>query len=112
MIILKRISTHIANLNKIPTQAYVIADFIHNTGNSFHEYNNAIKLLKGLHSIMQEMKLEPLPIDREEFENRAMLLQVLYEFESFLVVKKEFVENLTKTQLEEYWNRTDRSVKK
>lgn len=112
MIILKRISTHIANLNKIPTQAYVIADFIHNTGNSFHEYNNAIKLLKGLHSIMQEMKLEPLPIDREEFENRAMLLQVLYEFESFLVVKKEFVENLTKEQLEEYWNRIDRSVKK
>lgn len=112
MIVLKRIANHIYNLTQIPKQAYIIADFIHNTGNSFHEYNNAVKLLKGLSSIMEEMKVEPLPITREEFENRAILLQILYEFESFLVLKRDFVENLTEEQIEEYWKKEDGSVKK
>lgn len=105
MIVLKRIVNHISYLSKLPKQAYVIADFMHDTGNSFHEYNNAIKLLKDLDSIMGEMKIEPLPVTREEFENRAILLQILYEFESFLILKKEFVDNLTQEQIKEYWNR-------
>lgn len=112
MIVLKRIATHIYSLTRIPKQAYVIADFINNTGNSFHEYNNAIKLLKGLYFIMEEMKLEPLPVTREEFENRAILLQILYEFESFLVLKRDFVENLTEEQIQEYWEKEDNSLKK
>ncbi|NLZ81558.1 MAG: hypothetical protein GX913_07155 [Clostridiales bacterium] len=112
MIVLKRISNHICNLTEIPKQAYVIADFIHDTGNSFHEYNNVIKLLKGLESILQEMKLEPLPVSREEFENRAILLQLLFEFESFLVLKRDFVENLTEEQIEEYWNREEILIKR
>lgn len=105
MMILKRISNHIHDLSELPKQAYVIADFIHDTGNSFHEYNNAIKLLEDLDSILKEMKLEPLPVTREEFENRAILLQILFEFETFLVLKRDFVVNLTKEQIEEYWNK-------
>lgn len=105
MMILKRITNHIYELTELSKQAYVISDFIHNTGNSFHEFNNAMTLLKELDLIMQEMKLEPLPVSRIEFENRAILLQILFEYGRFLDLKKDFVEKLTEEQIKEYWNK-------
>ncbi|MGN6712782.1 aromatic acid exporter family protein [Anaerocolumna jejuensis] len=101
--ILKRICTHIASITTVPRQAHKISDFIAHITRTFHEYNNALTLLERLQEIKLEFKADPLPGSREEFEDRAILFQILNELEAFLLLKKEFVMALTDTQLQNYW---------
>ena len=70
---------------------------------SFHEYNNARGLLEELEDVKQQMRLQPLPVTREEFEARAVLFQVLLELEQFLVLKRDFVDGLTRHEIHCFW---------
>lgn len=101
--ILKRTCSHTASIGTVPEQAYKIADFVGHISATFHEYNNAVSLLDRLLEIKSDFKSDPLPGSREEFENRAMLFQILNELEAFLILKKEFVMALTDSQLNKYW---------
>lgn len=102
--ILKRISSNINSIETFPVQAQKISEFIRHIAETFHEYNNAIGLLTRLQEIKLEFKTDPLPNSREEFENRAILFQILNELEAFLLLKKEFALSLTDSQLRKYWN--------
>lgn len=104
--ILNRIYSHIASIDTVPEQAYKIAEFIQHIAATFHEYNNALNLLKRLQDIKSEFKSDPLPGSREEFESRAILFQILNELEAFLLLKKEFSMSLTDSQLQKYWKQT------
>lgn len=53
------------------------------------------QLLK-LQAVFDHMKQEPMPVTREEFENRAILYHVLMDLEEFLFVKQRFYEALIK----------------
>lgn len=92
--VLKNIYTNICLLTDVPKQAGAIADFISHISESFHEFNNAEGLLTELNEIKQNMKNEELPRHREEFENRAVLLLILYQFEQFLIIKRDFTRNV------------------
>ena len=46
--------------------------------------------LEKLGQVFEQMKREPLPVTREEFENRAILYHVLMDLEEFLFVKQRF----------------------
>ena len=48
------------------------------------------------------MKDSPLPVTREEFEDRALLYSVLMDLEYFLQLKKDFADALTKEQVRKY----------
>ena len=72
---------------------------------SFHEYNNARGLLEELEDVKQQMRLQPLPVTREEFEARAVLFQVLLELERFLVLKREFVQGLSREDISAFWEK-------
>ncbi len=102
--LLKRISSNINSIETFPVQAQKISEFIRHIAETFHEYNNAIGLLTRLQEIKLEFKTDPLPNSREEFENRAILFQILNELEAFLLLKKEFALSLTDSQLRKYWN--------
>ena len=52
-----------------------------------------------------EMRQQPLPATREEFEARAVLLQVLLELERFLVLKREFVQGLSREDISAFWEK-------
>jgi uncharacterized membrane protein YgaE (UPF0421/DUF939 family) len=108
--ILKRIYSHMASIDTVPEQAYKIAAFIQHIAATFHEYNNALELLKRLQEIKSEFKSDPLPNSREEFENRAILFQILNELEAFLLLKKEFALSLTDSQLQKYWRQTGKDL--
>lgn len=58
------------------------------------EINQPEKQLARLQEIFAEMKAEPLPESREEFENRAVLYHILMDLEEFLIFKKRFVSGL------------------
>lgn len=52
------------------------------------------------------MREQPLPELREEFENRAVLFQILLELEQFLEIKKKFVEELSAEEIGKFWRET------
>ncbi len=102
--ILKRISSNINSIETFPVQAQKISEFIGHISETFHEYNNALGLLTRLQEIKLEFRSDPLPDSREEFEDRAILFQILNELEAFLLLKKDFALSLTDSQLQKYWN--------
>lgn len=101
--VLRKIYEDICLLDKVPRQTYPVAAFVRQICDSFHEYNNARGLLDRLSEIREEMKEEPLPKSRSEFENRAVLYRILYELEEFLELKREFVMGLEEKEIQTYW---------
>lgn len=105
--ILKRIYQNICLLNKVPSQTYVVSEFIGQISDHFQETNNALGLLGELEKLKLGMREEKLPSTREEFENRALLYQILYDLEDFLTVKRDFVKELEKREIKKYWSKVN-----
>ena len=87
IIILESISNDIDNLNYVYSQSHIMSDFMKEISESFHEHNNAVSLLERLDKLKEQFKLDSLPQDRNEFENRAILYQILLSLERFLLIK-------------------------
>ena len=103
LLILRRIQTYLEWPDSFPKQARYLATLFMSVSSSFHEYNNARGLLEELEDVKQQMRLQPLPVTREEFEARAVLFQVLLELEQFLVLKRDFVDGLTQHEIHCFW---------
>lgn len=88
--ILKKIYGNLELLTMVPNQGKRVSEFILRISETYHENNNGKKLLKQLNELKIYMKNEPLPKDRDEFENRAILFVVLSDLERFLELKVEF----------------------
>jgi uncharacterized membrane protein YgaE (UPF0421/DUF939 family) len=67
------------------------------------EFNIPSRQIDRLEEIFDNMKKQPLPTSREEFESRAILYHILMGMEDFLNHKKKFVENMDTTQRKVYW---------
>lgn len=105
--VLNRIRFHLNWPYPFPGQARSIASLLLSVSRSFHEYNNARGLLEELEHVKEEMRSQPLPADREEFEARAVLFQVLLELEQFLVIKREFVDALDERDIRMFWQQEE-----
>lgn len=92
-----------AKLRAVPKQARLIAEYILYLTDYVVEVNVPTKQIERLQQIFEDMKNEPLPVTREEFENRALLFHILMDLEDFLNMKKNFVEALDARQLKLYW---------
>lgn len=101
--ILVHIKEQLCLLTAVPKQAAPIAKFLNNIKGQFHEYNNAEKLLEELGRIKSGFKAEPNPVTREEFENRAVLYLILYDLDTFLNIKKNFVSTISINQIMTFW---------
>lgn len=91
-------------IRNMPVQAEIIADYIMYLSNYVIELNTPTKQLERLEGIFDDMKKEPLPKSRDEFESRAILYHILMDLEDFLIFKKRFVEDLNEQQRKIYWN--------
>lgn len=81
------------NVRKIkttPAQAQIISDFLKQISEEYHKENTVDSLLNRFYEIDQGMRTQPLPVERREFEDRAMLYSLLRHLEEFLMIKKEF----------------------
>ncbi len=79
-------------IKTIPRQAKVIENYIRYLSAYVTEINVPALQLKYLDDIFAGMKKEPMPVTREEFENRALLYHILMDLEEFLHVKERFIE--------------------
>ena len=103
--ILKNIYASIKDMTYVPNEAQGISLLLKEIADSFHEMNNAVELSEHLENLWQAYKQGELPKDRDEFENRAALLQILRNLKLFLQKKQEFVKLLTEEEKQKYWNR-------
>lgn len=102
-VVLERMERQICYLELLPRQSEQIAGLLRQISQRFHEHNNALGFLEELEQLKQEMREQPLPKERSEFENRAILYQLLFELEEFLQIKKEFVFSLSEKEIQEFW---------
>ncbi|MGL5694941.1 MAG: aromatic acid exporter family protein [Peptostreptococcaceae bacterium] len=86
--ILEDLYDYVSQLDSVPLQAHMISAFIHKIGHSSFELDTVNALLDELSRIVSNMKEQPLPIDRIEFENRAVLFLCLTELKKFLINRK------------------------
>lgn len=102
--ILHNLHYEMRRIRKIPAQAAKVAGYIHYLTGFVTEANHPKEQIDKLDAIFEEMKLEPLPKTREEFENRAILYHILMDLEEFLILKRRFVDDLSEKQKQRYWD--------
>ena len=64
---------------------------------------SGLELLRELEQVKLQMKAQPLPAHRQEFESRALLYLSLLELEQFLVLKREFAMGLSREEIRRFW---------
>ena len=101
--VLKDIKSKIEEISVLLKQTYPIADFIDRISESFHEFNNIKGLLVDLEHLKEHYRKEELPRTREEFEFRATLFQIVKELEYFLWIKRNFVLEIERKNIQFYW---------
>lgn len=101
--VMKGMYVSIKALSDVPIQATAISNFLMEVGESFHEKNNVRKLEEHLSTMRSTYKLSELPRSREEFESRAVLMQVMRDLGHFLDIKRKFVEGMTEEDQAKYW---------
>ncbi len=102
--VIKDIATTLKEITVLPTQADALAEFVRHIAASFHERNNITGLLTILEQLKEHFRLEPLPLTREEFENRATLYQIMKELEYFLMLKRNFILEIDEKGMKAYWD--------
>lgn len=105
-----RIREPLGRIRALPVQAQQIGAVMTQIGNHFHQCNNAEGLLERLEEVKRQMKEQPLPKEREEFENRALLYQILLELEEFLMIKKDFAGSLSEEEIQRFWRPAGRKA--
>lgn len=73
------------------TKSIMISNYLERVADLFHEFNNVEELLLEQRQLFESFKTEELPSTREEFENRAILFQILRDLEYFLQLKRSFI---------------------
>lgn len=85
---------NIRKISTTPIQAQKISFFLKKVSEEYHKDNTVEDLMEDFQVLDQEMKKEPLPIERMEFEDRARLFAVLRLLEEFLNIKRQFMSRM------------------
>lgn len=80
----------VRTLQTKPNTAQLISDFFEQMAEEFHRENDGKKLMEEFRKMDAEMKKRPLPIERQEFEDRARLFIMMRYIEEFIMIKMEF----------------------
>ncbi len=78
------------HIETTPITAHLISDFLKEMADNYHKENDGAEMLKHFYALHGEMKKRPLPIERKEFEDRAMLFGLMRKLEEFILIKAEF----------------------
>ena len=84
----------IRNMHTTPFTAKMISEFLNKIANEYHLKNDCEQLLDEFYDLDAKMKSTPLPVERNEFEDRARLFVLLRRIEEFLLIKREFYKNV------------------
>lgn len=77
---------------------HTIIEFLSKVKDGIGKDNMARPLLVSLNNLREEFKTKPLPVTREEFEERALLFHILHDLETFLQAKVSYHQMVDKTR--------------
>lgn len=104
--VLQSLHSSMTRIRSVPEQAEYIAEYLRYLSDYVSETNNPDQQDTMLEYIMDGMRREKLPENREEFETRAVLYHILTDLKLFLEYKQSFYERqaehistIRKTQL-------------
>ncbi|MDE1549636.1 aromatic acid exporter family protein [Jeotgalibaca caeni] len=84
----------------IPTEENkILAGLFYLTANQLHQNNTGEYILEDIRLLLQHFRQSDLPENRLEFENRAVLFQLLNDFTRFIQAKKDFFDEYGTAQL-------------
>lgn len=90
-VILQGIYENIKQISYLPHQAMQVAALLKGIEEGYHKDNTVEALLQDLYELFNEMRIQPLPQSREEFEARAILFYILKQLEKLLLLKRTFI---------------------
>lgn len=90
--LLQALRHQVWKINEMPSQAKIISAYLGYLAQYVHEKNIPDRQREDLKRVFDQMKLQPLPKGREEFESRAILYHVLLDLEDFLLAKQRFAD--------------------
>jgi uncharacterized membrane protein YgaE (UPF0421/DUF939 family) len=88
--IIQRMLPIISSIDKSYIQGEKLGGFFGRLGAAVHPGNTAALFLDELEKMRQEFREMHLPKDRQEFETRSKLYQLLQDIEDYLLIKKKF----------------------
>lgn len=94
--IIKKLRRHFEKFYMSFEQTHMISKFTKKVGEQIKDSNDCKELLEELELLKRDFKKMSLPKTREEFENRAQLLQFLNDMEDLLRIKRNFILNHNK----------------
>lgn len=94
--IIKKLRRHFEKFYMSFEQTHMISKFTKKVAEQIKDSNDCKELLEELEILKSDFKKMSLPKTREEFENRAQLLQFLNDMEDLLIIKKNFIINYNK----------------
>lgn len=90
-VVLKEIYRNIKSIDYLPEQAEAVSKLLNDIYGNYHKTNTGEQLNQQLNGLFADMKEQPLPKTREEFEARAILFYILIELKKLLDLKREFM---------------------
>ncbi|GAB6170501.1 aromatic acid exporter family protein [Clostridium carnis] len=91
--IIMKMRTHFERFYMSFEQTHLMSKFTKKVAENVKDINDCNELLIELSKLKEEFKKMALPKTREEFENRAQLLQFLNDMEDLLNIKRNFASN-------------------
>lgn len=82
----------VRHIETTPSTAHLISNFLKYMSETYHKENDGKLTLEKFKEMDKEMKSRPLPAERKEFEDRAMLFSLMRKIEEFVILKIEFSE--------------------
>ena len=96
--ILEDMAGNINNCQLAASESLILARLFSKTAQQLSQENPAHELVEEIETCLALFRERPLPKTRQEFETRAMLLQLLRDLETFIKIKVEFYQNYQKIQ--------------
>ncbi len=81
----------VRSIKTIPSTAALLSAFLAKVSLEFHKDNDVKSLLQELSELRAKMKTVPLPVSRDEFEDRANLFILMERLQDFLEIKHNFM---------------------
>ncbi len=89
--VMKRVTPLLDIISATYEQSYMIADFLDSMADSMRPEAKESITLPQLKEMRQQFRELPLPKTVEEFENRAYLMQFVYEMEQYLSMRRTYL---------------------
>ena len=98
--ILNRITNSLDNVLPNTDENRILASIFGETAEQLDETNTGIELLGYISNLYRVFRDSSLPKSREEYESRAILYNILTEFEKFLELKRDFYQEFGESKIE------------